>query len=68
MKASQRGEPNAAELPVSLPVSQSQTLLNHVNTPELCGWTQVLWVCTGRPHQAPDVLKQDGGQVPRITN
>ena len=66
MKASQRGELNAAELLVSLPVSQNQRLLNHVNTPELCGWTQVLWSCSGRPHMAPDVLKQDSRQVPEL--
>ena len=68
MKASQPAEPNADELPVSSPVSQKQRLLNHINTPELCGWTQVLWGCSGRPHTALDVMKQDGGQLSRITN
>ena len=70
MKASQPDEPNAAELLVSLPVSQNQRFLNHINTPELCGWTQVFWGCTGRPHRAPSALAltQDCGQVSRITN
>ena len=68
MKASQPCEPNAAELLVALPVSQNQRLLNHVNIPELCGSNKVFWGCTGRLHRAPDVLKQDGGQVSRITN
>ena len=68
MKASQPCEPNAAELLVALPVSQKQRLLKHVNIPELCGSNKVFWGCIGRLHRAPDVLKQDGRQVSRITN